>query len=298
MVRFHPYKAKDGKWHFTILAGNRDIVAESEAFGSKDECESAVDRLNIEAEGIKKEIIQRLGRDPQFGESLATVKHEVKKFESEQELLEELMKEIKDRARSGSLLPENAYYEVRFVLIDRFLGNAQTSWPVDRTRIESIVMQQLPTVFPAIFETLSPTEKERMKSFFAKTTEELTAELVSYFEDKRNWAALFDRSPQGRRNSVIERFWQEKYPEVIPFALGSRGRIVIELKGSSRLREIESRIYNLVLKDFLTWARTLGKSSVSSAEEREFLRVNGLLDTPARFKTELLQDANSNLRSS
>jgi len=224
-----------------------------------------------------------------------------KRFESEQELLEELMKQIKDLARSGSLRPENAYSEVRFILIDHFLRNVQTSWRVNRAKIESIIMQRLPEVFPVVFETLSPDEKERLHSFFAKTTEELTAELVNYFEEKRNWGALFDRSVQGRRNFVFKRFWQEKYPglEAIPFACGRCGSVEFALmKDSSILSKVESRIYDLVLKDFLVWARTHGKSSVSSAEEREFLKANGLLDTPARFKTELLQDAKNNLGSS
>jgi uncharacterized protein YegP (UPF0339 family) len=413
MVRFHPYKAKDGKWHFSISAANGNVIAVSEAIGSRDECESVVEKLYAEVQGIRKmddqlmegesvermlireranegeyhhrlvkqrleklkkigleNLVSKLGkayareapnqqsnhidyaflksfwarqgmddsirldkskqgvelrsiveqveilangrrtqelarageitsRERESAISLTMVNQAVKRFDSEQELMEELAKEIKDLARSGSLRPENAYWNVRSI-IHEILDYAQTSWSVDRDRIENLIMRRWPQIFPELFETLSPDEKERLHSFFAKTTEELTAELVNYFEDKGNWAALFDRSPQGRRNSIIKRFWQEKYPglEFIPVPHLIHWHIIRDVKDTLRLGELETRVYGLVLNDFLAWAKTLGKSSVSSAEEREFLKANGLLDTPVRFKTELLQDVNNSLRSS
>jgi hypothetical protein len=220
------------------------------------------------------------------------------RIEKVDDFVQYLLKRIIYRVSKNELPLDDIEREVtRSIRAFRAIAPFTMSPEVEQEIETAMFLKQL-QLFPGTFGALKPDELRRLKEFRTKSLEELANELASYFEESKNWPLLLDRSMFGPRNSVIENFWLEKYPEVKKTDYGYwKCREVKERTLNEKLSAVEEKVYNIILHDFLIWAEQRGeKSEISLDEEAKFLQDNGLKYTPQRFKTELLRDANFRLK--
>jgi tetratricopeptide (TPR) repeat protein len=270
-------------WSETYLIIKRDIDADRELEVLVEKAEA---KANLLYESARKE-----ARMPTLKES------ESPDLKSREKFLEDFLKiviaDVKHNTDSFRLILFQTVNSTK-----QAFSHYELSAPVNSTEALDYVTHKLPETFPSAFKSLTLEEREHIFDLMKKPSNVLAEDVIEYFKKPDNLWAIFDRSGQGGRKIISERFWRETYPEFVktPFdPLQFEIDWDFRKKRDDLIQEVESKSYRIIVEKFREWATKKGLTRVSKNDERIFLIDANLENTPARFQKELLIDVNNQL---